>query len=214
MLILVIFARSLLQPRPNQLGEKSKVVIKDEQTGRTITFNGDGLVVYEDESGVLYETWEVGKMASFFEYLLSLGLEEGIPIYDEEGNIIGYVSPDDELIDTIADDIGGGGDDDEDDISQYFATPTPNPGGGGSGGSGGGGGSGGSGGGGGGAPSWCSYWKLSFCAAVKKETPTPIPNNQGVIEAQDCEDWSTKTDQKKTVISNEACFRYTPTPAP
>jgi len=201
-LILFIFLRSISQGTPNNLGPQSKLTVKDEATGKSITFGADGFVVYEDENGKLYASWDASKIASLFEYIFAnSGEEGGIAVYDENGNLIGYLNPDDELISVIEDEISGGngGDDGDGGITQYFATPTPV-----TGVTGGTGGTGGSPAGGGG-PSWCTYWKLSFCALVKKITPAPTVSSQGVIYAEDCDQWKAQSD-KKTVISGSSCY--------
>jgi hypothetical protein len=147
-------------------------------------------------------------------------------IYGESNNYsIDFAS--DELIETISQGTdgssgGGGGDGGGEDITQYFSTPAPTS-------TTGGGGSGSGSGGGGGnndsdgdgiadddvSPSWCKFWKMSYCAdPVIYATPAPLSSYPpGVIIAEDCDDWNSQSGYK-SVISNSSCATFSPTPSP
>jgi len=187
-------------PKPPQSGTEVIEAV-DPQTGKKYTFRADGFVTYIDENGnTISEVWEQAKITAFLDYLkvnFVVGGEGGYQI--SIGGASGSSgSGGDELITTAT---GGGGGGSGGGTGQYFATPTPTPynlpiqgsnptpgptlppp-----------------------APSWCLFWRLSYCADAPLATVTPSPSYPpGVIEAANCDEWSQKS-QYKTVISQGSC---------
>lgn len=217
MIVLALYGVVIAASFNNKVSETSnldrgEVTVVDPQTGQKITFGKDGLVIITNPDGTTRkEIWDSDKIASFMAYING--------VYGEANNY-SIVFASDELIESISEGDGGGSGGGGEDITQYFSTPTPPPGGGGSGnGSGSGGGNNDSDGDGIAdddvAPSWCKYWRLSYCAdPITKASPTPSSSYPpGVIIADDCDDWNAQSGDK-SVISGSSCSKFSPTPSP
>lgn len=214
LLAVVLLTRTVLNNTSTSSQASDKVVVEDSKTGRKATFSRDGYVYFVDEDGNEYAVaWGNEKISSFFDYITSnwKTSESGylVSLNGQEGGI----SADDELIQTVLDELSGSDDDDSGSggggLSDLFSSPTPASSGSGSTG---GGGSGDTGGSGGStlpppAPSWCKHWKLSYCADPIYRSPSPTPLSSfppEVIQAKDCDEWNAQVDTK-TVISNFSC---------
>lgn len=175
----------------------------DPQTGKKYTFRADGFVTYIDENGnTVSEVWEQNKINAFLEYLTQNFVEGALGGYEItiNGTTGSSGSGGDEII-TVATGGGGSGGGGGG-TSQYFATPTPlptpynlpiqgsnptpqatlpPP-----------------------APSWCKFWKLSYCADPLESNATPSPTTASQAIPPTCTNSGNKT-TGRTVITNELC---------
>lgn len=206
----VLVAPKLVTPStPKE--EQKQIVIEDSSNGRKITFNRDGYVTYADANGSTSEAWESGKIASLFEYVTTFlqNGEGGYSVYIN-GELVGSLGEDDELVEVIINEVGsggGGGGSGGGGIGGYFPTPAPTPynlpiqgsnptpgptlppa-----------------------APSWCSNWKLSYCADPLQPNVTPSPTSQTVALPPDCNEPGNQN-TGRTVITNVLCVGATPEP--
>lgn len=200
LLLILSLTRNYSSENPS-LDQSTKTTITNTTTGEKIIINSDGLVEYSGNEGSKFFTWDDGKIKSLFDYLGN-NVSSDLSGFFIEGFLNGYIGGGDELLNIIFDENSTSST--SPDLSNFF-TPSPT--------SSSGSGTGGYGGSGSTptlpppAPSWCKHWKLSYCADFLYASPTPTPNTNGVIQASNCDEWSGKTDQKRTVISNTSCTK-------
>jgi hypothetical protein len=216
-LLIFVVGISLISSRlriatPQESKDATKIEAIDPKTGKKIIFGKDGLVTFVDENGnTVSEIWDAQKIASFWEYVNENFVpgqngQYTVTIGSQTGGVGGGG---DELISVIGGGGGpgpggtGGGE-----VGDLFASPTPvttggtwtplpwptlpPP-----------------------APSWCKFWRLSYCADLIEFSPAPssTPTSSSVALPPTCTDTGNKN-TGKTVITNELCVNPNITPEP
>ncbi|MBI1863861.1 hypothetical protein HYS03_01495 [Candidatus Woesebacteria bacterium] len=203
-LILVLLVLPKNETSKNQT-QVDSIQITDQKTGTKMTFTRDGFVEYQNGSITKTQIWDPAKIASFFEYIqknLNSATGENVLLTINGQTSSGSLGSNDELINTVINQISGGGGNGGGNQS-FFSTSTPVPAGSGSGSSnqtpsp--------------GAPSWCIHWRLSYCADQMAPPPTSTPVPGGAINATDCSQWNSQS-SSQTTLSDSNCNKTTPTP--
>ncbi len=198
--LVTLLARNGMSKRAAPIEPVESITLKGN--GISLQIDGSGNAVWQTSEGTRTELWGRDKTSSLFEYYYANWAQNAEVT---NGSATVNVGNDELGNAVLAEDGvgGGGGGNGGGDVSQYFPTPTPTPAG--SGGSGGGSGGGGNGGG----PSWCTHWKLSYCAdpptPAPTTTPTPTPGSSATPLPPDCNDPGNQQ-TGRTVIGNELCL--------